>query len=105
MISSNKNKFERCNMTQQITWDSSDTGMSYLKNNGLVKDSNNHLYVVERKNGYILSLLKLNENLAVTGFKSINVDPYSPEYDSENEYFTHEINGYSTLYELFQSKK
>jgi len=47
----------------------------------------------------------LNENLYPAGFKSVNVDPYSPEYDSENEYFTHEINGCSTLYELLKSKK
>mgnify|MGYP003147335770 CR=1 FL=1 len=92
-------------MTQQITWNSDDSNMSYLENNGLVKDTNGNLYAVDRKNGYILSLLQLNENLSPAGFKSVNIDPFSPEYDSENEYFTHEINGCSTLYELLKSKK
>ena len=92
-------------MTQQITWNSDDSNMSYLENNGLVKDTNGNLYVVDRKNGWALNLLQLNENLSPAGFKSVNADPYSPEYDSENEYFTHEINGYSTLYELLKSKK
>ena len=92
-------------MTQQITWNSNDPSISYLENNGLVKDTNNNLYAVDRKNGYILNLLQLNENLSPAGFKSVNVDPSSSEYDSENEYFTHEINGYSTFYELLKSKK
>ena len=95
---------QRCNMTKQITWNSNDPSISYLENNGLVKDANNNLYAVDRKNGYILNLLQLNENFFATGFKSVNVDPSSFEYDSENEYFTHEINGCSTFYELLKSK-
>tara|TARA_R100000687_G_C6411419_1_gene146624 strand:+ start:92 stop:547 length:456 start_codon:yes stop_codon:yes gene_type:complete len=95
---------EICEM-EKITWNSDDPNMSYLKNNGLVRDTNGSIYVVDRKNGYILSLLRLNETLSAAGFKSVNVDPTSSEYDSENEYFTHEINGYSTLYELLESRQ
>tara|TARA_R100001244_G_scaffold91578_1_gene69318 strand:+ start:421 stop:699 length:279 start_codon:yes stop_codon:yes gene_type:complete len=92
-------------VTQQITWNPNDPSISYLENNGLVKDTNNNLYAVDRKNGYILNLLQLNENLSPAGFKSVNVDPSSFEYDSENEYFTHEINGHSTLFSFWNSKK
>ena len=102
-------------MTQQITWNSDDPNMSYLENNGFVKDTNNNLFVVDRKNGYMLSLFGINESFSIAGTLkgkliahgcfSVNVDPSSSEYDSENEYFTHEINGYSTFYELLKSKK
>jgi len=92
-------------MTQQITWNSNDPNMTYLKTNNFVKDTNDNLYVVGRKSGYLLSLIQINEDLSAIGDKWINTDPTSSEYDSGNEYFTHEINGYSTLYELFKSKK
>ena len=92
-------------MTQQITWNSNDPDMAYLKTNNFVKDTNDNLYVVGRKSGYLLNLIQINEDLSAIGDKWINTDPSSLEYDSENEYFTHEINGHSTLYELFKSKK
>ena len=99
-------------MTQQITWNSNDPNMTYLKTNNFVKDTNDNLYVVGRKSGYLLNLIQQRatgsgniKDLSAIGDKWINVDPTSSEYDSENEYFTHEINGHSTLYELFKSKK
>ena len=91
-------------MTQQITWNSNDPNMSYVETNNFVKDTNDNLYVVGRKSGYLLNLIQIKD-LSAIGDKWINVDPTSSEYDSENEYFTHEINGHSTLFSFWNSKK
>ena len=91
-------------MTQQITWNPNDPSISYLETNGFVKDTNDNLYVVGRKSGYLLNLIQIKD-LSAIGDKWINVDPTSLEYDSENEYFTHEINGHSTLFSLWNAKK
>ena len=94
----------------KIIWNSSDINTSFLMNNDLIIDSNKNTYVLERKNGYILNLLHLkidsiSKKYFVNDIKSVNIDIYSPEYDRENEYFTHAINGYSTLNELINNKE
>ena len=87
-----------------IQWQGGDNYGTSLSNDQFVRDTNDDLYVVRSKKGFELALDGIDEegNSRSSGNRTVNVDPSSAEYDKENEYFRHEIDGQSTRYNLFR---
>ena len=90
-----------------IQWKEGDNYGTALPAQQIVRDANGDLYMVRQKKGYMLELDGIDEegNSKPSGNRTVNVNPSSDEYDKENEYFRHEINGQSTHYNLLRANK